>query len=163
MRHLLSILSIMLILASCNTTTTDKKVNKDNANSEITSKSGVLPMLPVEVVEDIIMNADYLDILFEELDFSMSQDKNRAIRIFLQNIDYKTPLKEFNKDCKPLASVLISKNSNTIIEADVYHWDGCYYFIFLDENRKPKYANNMSEIGIRFFQNLKERNFETSN
>ncbi len=156
MKHFLSILSIILILISCDNTTEDKKSKGNKENIETTTKSNSLPILPVEIIEDIAFNADYLDVLFEDLDFSLSQSDNKSIRIFLQNIDFKTPIKDFNNNCKPFASALFSKQGNTIIEADVYHSDKCYYFLFLDKDRKPKYGNLMSNPGIAFFNNLKQ-------
>ncbi len=159
----LLILTLSLILTfSCNNSIKNKtgektnnkpntSIEKENANSEEITRYRPLPR---HIYDQIYKYADYLDIIFEDLDFSMSQENNASIRGFLNNINMKrTPA--VKSSCKPMGHVVFLKKGNPIIEADFFHSPGCYYFLFFDEMGKPIFANSMSDIGIDFFENIK--------
>jgi len=157
-------LLIGMLFISCKENSNKKA---DSKKSEITKsktpkregKIFRLPPLPKGLYEDLFKHADYLDVLFEDLDFSMSQDNNASIRSFLQNINIKRST-ELNTACPPMGHAVFSKHGNTMIECDFYHSEGCYYFIFNYEGDQPAYSNAMSDVGINFFNNLKNRNFK---
>lgn len=133
--------------------------SKQAKNDEIQDEGYRLRPLPKYIYDEIYKYSDYLDVIFEDLDFSMSQEDNKSIRSFLQNINLRrTPL--IKKDCKPMGHVAFMKKGNPIIEADFFHSPGCYYFLFFDEKGAPLYSNAMSDLGIEFFNNLKNRNFK---
>lgn len=132
------------------------------ANNKTTKPEGKvfrLPPLPKGLYEDLFKHADYLDVIFEDLDFSLSQDNNAAIRSFLQNINIKRST-ELNTSCVSMGHAVFSKHGDTMIECDIFHSSGCYYFIFNYEGDPPAYSNAMSEVGISFFNNLKNRSFK---
>ena len=149
-----------------------KDLTKSNIGKEVVSKEAKtekkskeegkiyrLPPLPEHIYHDIYKYSDYLDVLFEDLDFSMSQDNNASIRSFLQNINLKRTA-ALNTACEPMGHASFQKNGQSIIEADFYHEPGCYYFIFYYENEQPMFSNSMSETGIQFFKNLKSQSFK---
>ncbi len=160
---LMMVLSFAMVSCKQNSKTLDSKdTNKIQAKSTESKKDGKiyrLPPLPRHIYDDIYKYSDYLDVLFEDLDFSMSQDNNASIRTFLQNINLKRTA-ALNTACKPMGHVSFIKNGESIIEADFYHEPGCYYFIFYYEGDPPMFSNSMSETGIQFFNNLKSRSFK---
>lgn len=163
---LLIILSLFSI--ACNNSGSNKTENKKEIKEKQNKKSEKveegtyrLPPLPKNTYDQIFKYGDYLDIIFEDLDFSMSQDNNASIRAFLQNFNIKrTSL--IKPSCKPMGHVIFLKNGNSIIEADFYHSPGCYYFLFMYEGDKPMFSNSMSETGINFFENIKKNNFKSA-
>lgn len=162
------ILMLPLFLAfSCNNSTenTNRKSDKSNANISAkreNSKPEEITRyrpLPKHIYDQIYKYADYLDVIFEDLDFSMSQDNNASIRSFLSNINLRrTPA--VKSSCKPMGHVVFLKKGNPIIEADFFHSPGCYYFLFYDEKGKPLFANSMTDMGIRFFDDLKNGRYK---
>ena len=135
------------------------KEAKTEKKSKEEGKIYRLPPLPSHIYQDLYKNSDYLDVLFEDLDFSMSQDNNASIRSFLQNISLKRSA-VLNTACEPMGHASFQKNGQSIIEADFYHEPDCYYFIFYYENEQPMFSNSMSETGIRFFKRLKSQSFK---
>ncbi len=163
MYKILIILMLPLFLAlSCNNGTENKNRESDKSGANISAKKEKQEPekitryrpLPKHIYDQIYKYADYLDVMFEDLDFSMSQDNNASIRSFLGHINLKrTPA--VKSSCKPMGHVVFLKKGNPIIEADFFHSPGCYYFLFYDEQGKPLYANSMTDMGIRFFDDLK--------
>ncbi len=163
MKYIAIILTITIGLIACDSSSKkEATVSKEKSKTKEIVAQDTIPTLPISIIEDIALNADYLDVLFETLNFSMSQDDNKNIRSFLRNIDLKTPLTRIEPNCEVFGSVAFNKKGNTIIEGDIYYSKDCKYFIFLDENRKPKYANKMSGYGIEFFNRLIKGQFKTS-
>ena len=161
-KRILILMLPLFLVFSCNNKTENKSNDRDNskANTAI-KKKNTKPEevtryrpLPKHIYDQIYKYADYLDVMFEDLDFSMSQDNNASIRSFLSNINIRrTPA--VKSSCKPMGHVVFLKKGNPIIEADFFHSPGCYYFLFFDEMGKPIFANSMTDSGINFFENIK--------
>jgi len=154
------------VVLSCKENTKNTMTKEEGKSESKTDKKSLeegkiyrLPPLPQHIYDEIYKYSDYLDVLFEDLDFSMSQDNNASIRVFLKNINLKRSA-ALNTACKPMGHVSFIKNGISIIEADFYHQPGCYYFIFNYEGDPPMFSNAMSETGIRFFNNLKSKSFK---
>ena len=166
MKNYLTLFIVFSIFMISCTNTNDKKQNaradlkkQENISKVSQEDSYRLPPLPSHIYNEIFKYGDFLDVIFEDLEFSMSQENNTSIRSFLQNINLKmtTPIKS---SCKPMGHAVFLKNGTNIIEADFYHGSGCYYFVFMYEGEEPMYSNSMSSIGKTFFNNLKNRNFK---
>jgi len=168
MKNKLLFLVFALLLAfSCNNTSKDKNGEQDNAKAKTSVKKDISDdievtryrPLPKHIYDQIYKYADYLDIIFEDLDISMSQEDNASIRSFLKNINIKrTPA--VKSSCKPMGHVVFIKKGKPIIEADFFHSPGCYYFLFFDEMGKPLFANSMSDTGISFFESIKSGKYK---
>jgi hypothetical protein len=113
-----------------------------------------LMALPEAVFKKIYFEADYLDVIFQELPFSMSQENNASIRQIMNHIDNKPPA-SMPAGCPLFGQQIYQKNGETILEADFYHSPGCYYFIF--RYGGDQYFNGMTDSGVEFYENLKKR------
>jgi len=111
--------------------------------------------LPENVFRILYEKSDYLDVLFDELPFSISQDDNASIRNLLSHIDNKIPVIQ-NKNCVPLGHQIYQEAGVILAEADFYVSEGCNYFVFSYQGKK--YYNNMMTSGINFYENLKKQN-----
>jgi len=106
-----------------------------------------LPSIPLETVEYLWANCDYVDYVFYELPISMSLDNQRSVQYVLQHIsDAPAPLLP---ECKPIGRIFYQVKGENVLMADLYFSQGCTYFVFL-ENDKPKYANYMTEKGVAY-------------
>ena len=56
-------------------------------------------------------------------------------------------------DCKPIGRIMFKDDDGIRLEADLFFSKNCSYFVFM-ENNKPKYANFMSDEGVKFFNNV---------
>lgn len=123
---------------------------------ETTSQQSFLTALPADIFKKVYAEADYLDVIFENLPFSMSQENNASIRQILNHVDNKPP-QTIPANCPLFGQQLYMKNGEIILEADFFHSEGCYYYIF--KHNGKKYYNGMTQTGITFFDNLKKRKF----
>ena len=160
-------LTALLTTFSCgNGKGKEKKAEKKNVKVEehadgkdIRKDYYLLPPLDNNILRDIYDSSDYLDVIFEDLDFSMSLSDNKSIRGFLNYINFKMS-PHIKPGCKPMGHFVFVKKGTTVIEGDFYHSPGCYYFLFQDSDGKNIYANAMSDEGVAFFNNIKRRNFK---
>lgn len=154
---------VLISIYSCKEKETNKSLEDSGMKVETSvetspannSKLDFSP-LPASLFKPVYMEADYMDILFEELPFSMSQDNNASIRQILNYIDVNAP-DSYDSNCPLFGQLLVQKEAVYILEADIYHSDGCYYWLI--KHRGKKYLNGMTDAGIKFFNQLKNRNF----
>ncbi len=96
-------------------------------------------------------SATNVDVIFYNLSFSLSQNKQQDIRGMINTIDKEVPV--INPACQAIGRIFFVVDGRNAVEADMYFQDGCHYYVFM-ENGKPKYANNMTEAGVNFFTNV---------
>jgi len=150
---------IVLLNAGCGTDTAKKnnanKVQKSE-NLEVKAESSVkIIPLPGKLFKQLYEEADYLDVIFEDLPFSMSQEDNKSIRQFLVNVDVNAPEK-IDNSCVPMGHQVYQKEGEIIAEADFYVSAACTYYVFFIGGKK--YHNKMLPNGIEFFNKLKSGN-----
>ena len=166
-QRLFTFLILFTLLFSCNNekqhkkSHSDKKAEAAKTEAKKSKKEDyyMLPPLKNYIYRDIYDSSDYMDIIFDDLDFSMSLSDNKSIRGFLKYINMNIS-PHIKPSCKPMGHFAFIKKGKTIIEGEFYHSPGCYYFIFQDSDGKNVYANSMSAEGIAFFKNIKTRNFK---
>ena len=158
-------MSMLLAFTSCKDKSESKKNTTADDKTAMENKPAkkkdyyMLPPLNNHIQRDIYDSADYLDIIFDDLDFSMSLSDNKSIRGFLNYINFNIS-PHIKPGCKPMGHFAFVKRGNTIIEGEFYHSPGCYYFVFQNSDGENVYANAMSQEGIDFFNNIKHRNFK---
>lgn len=131
-----------------------KKESKTKAENTSASaqKYGDLPALPADQMNSLIQQTSYIDYIFYNLPFSISQDNRPSIlaNIKLMSSDQMGPILT---SCQPLGREFFHIGGQIAFEAEIYFQDGCFGYVFL-ENEKPKYANKVSAEGMKFYSNI---------
>lgn len=150
----------LLFLFGCGdkSATTKKADNVSSASKTQTVKSNysggtpIYPSIPHELGMKIWNEGEMIDYLFHNLPFSMSQDEPKSIQT---NMTYIAPelVYEIPSQCKPIARQFYQVGGDIILEADVYYSEDCYFYVFLVDG-KPQYANQMTDSGKFFFDNI---------
>lgn len=117
----------------------------------VSNNAGSLPPMPKERLQNLWDNCDYIDFVFFDLDFSMSQEEKSAIQGTVAGIGANAPT--LNPACKPIGRVFFQVAGKNVEEADLVMGQGCVYYIF-QENNKPAYANLLTERGFKFYQDV---------
>ena len=125
-----------------------------NAQMEVDLSSPAIPGIPEEVMVELINNCTFIDYIFRELPFSLSQDEPRSIKQNILFIDYEKPLVRIPLSCKPDGRKFFQIKGDIKYEADVYILNGCTFYVFVDKQNKPIYANYITQEGIKFYSNI---------
>ncbi|MDF1698001.1 MAG: hypothetical protein P1U56_19295 [Saprospiraceae bacterium] len=141
MKNLLILIFCTLVLASC----------KPEPKKPI-GKFGDLSALPENSMKRMITQATYIDYIFYDLPFSISQDDQPSIHSNLKLIALEQ-LGSIQEGCKPIGREFFHINGEIAYEAEIYFQEGCYGYVFF-ENNKPAYANKISPSGMKFYSNI---------
>lgn len=100
----------------------------------------------------LMKECDFIDYIFFDLPFSLSQDEKESI---IQNMNFisREGVTNIPAACKPMARKFFKVKGTIVWEAEVYMSDQCKHFIFYKDN-KAVYANKMAQSGINFYNNL---------
>lgn len=158
MRRFTLLFSLLLVLAifGCQNeqTETAEKPTPAPAQKEepkMVPAGEFLPSVPIEKLEYLWNNCDYVDYVFYDLPISMSLDVKNSIQYALSHIA-ENPA-SLRPDCKPIGRIFFQVQGENYLEADFYFSNGgCTYYVFL-ENGKPKYGNYMTEEGAKYMNN----------
>lgn len=151
-RSIIFILAVFII-TSCNTdrkkATTSEASQSQQAKQE--SKYS-LSSLPQAEMLRLFQEATYIDYIFYDLPFSISQDNQPSIHANLKLISAE-PLDYLPVNCKPIGREFFQISGDIAYEAELYFSDGCYGYVFL-KDEKPLYGNKISEEGMKFYTNI---------
>jgi hypothetical protein len=111
-----------------------------------------LPSLPQAEMKKLFDEATYVDYIFYDLPFSVSQDNKASIHANLNMISPEK-MNGISKSCKPIGREFFHIGGEIVYEADLYFSEGCFGYIFL-KDEKPTYANKLSAEGGKFYSNL---------
>jgi hypothetical protein len=112
--------------------------------------AATLPSVSLALLERIWKEGTQVDYIFYDYPFTMSLNDQPSIQYALKQIaENPAPLKP---ECKPAGRVSYQIKGNIVLEGDFYFSTGCTYFVF-EENRQKKYANYMTDEGIKYFNN----------
>lgn len=147
-----TLLLFSLLLLQCNN---DPKTEGDIANSTSTvapaQTVATYPSITEEKMKYIYDNCDYIDFIFYDVDFSMSQNQRPAI---IQTIGgVSTTAAPIDTNCKPVGRVFFQVQGINALEADLFFTGNCMYYIFL-ENGTYTYANLMTPQAATFYQKI---------
>jgi len=150
------------LLMSCGDSATKKPTAKNNnAKTSAPAKpSGVknqvaLQSIPKATIRNLWNTCTYIDYIFHDLPFSMSQDETESIQANLNYISSEVQ-SYIPNNCKPIARQMFHVGGDIVLEADVYLSDVCQFYVFV-ENEKPVYANKMSPSALQFFSTMFSR------
>jgi hypothetical protein len=107
--------------------------------------------IPVERLENLFYNCDYIDYLFYQTNFSMSQSDQAAIQTTLAAIGAEAPT--VYPECQAIGRIFFQIEGQNAAEADIYLSQQCMYYVWM-ENGKPAYANLMTENAVKFYANI---------
>jgi len=138
-----SFLFALLLLSHC---------RGGNPNQEASTEAAPpWPALPAERIQDLAQRSDYIDYVFYYANFSLSQDEPEAVRQAVSFIGSGGIRPK--ADCKPMGRIFFQEKGDILLQGDMYFQEGCYYFLFL-ENDQPKYAHAMSPGAQAFFRQI---------
>lgn len=124
--------------------------------SETKSKTeqveNTLQPLPIIELQRLFEDATYVDYIFYDLPFSISQSDQASIRQNILLIGQNMPT-SISERCKPLGREFFHVGGDIVWEAEVYHSNNCYGYVFLKDG-KAVYANAFSDEGKKFYANL---------
>lgn len=155
MKNILLLL-IAIAFFSCNTDKTKQKVEtpKTTETKKVADIPLPYPPIPEEDIRVMWEKSDYIDYLFYATNFSLSQNDQASIRQFLSFLASASGNK--NESCKSLGRVFFQEKGDILYEAEFYFQEGCTYLVFLVDN-KPKWSNQLTPQGKKFFMNLFKR------
>lgn len=136
---------ILLSLTLCLTFSCKQKKDPNTKFSELAA-------LPADKFQKLFSEATYIDYIFYDLPFSISQDDKPSISANL-NLISREKMGPLNIHCKPLGREFFHIDGVITFEAEIYFQEGCYGYVFL-QNEKPIYANKISEDGMKFYNNI---------
>lgn len=140
-------------IISCKTESKKETPKKTTVPTQIKNgKYGDLPPLPKKELNKLFAKATYVDYIFYNLPFAISQDDKPSISSNLRLIA-KDQMGPIAQDCKPIGREFFHIDGEIIYEADIYFQSGCYGYVFF-ANKVPTYANKVSESGIKFYTNI---------
>ncbi|MBK7222980.1 MAG: hypothetical protein IPH94_17205 [Saprospiraceae bacterium] len=113
-----------------------------------------LQALPTEMINKMLAEVDYIDYIWHDLPFSLSQEEKDGINTNISFISNEA-VPELSPDCKAIGRKFYNVKGETIATADVYFSPGCYYYVFLD-GEKPIYASKITAQGINFYTQIIE-------
>lgn len=111
-----------------------------------------LPALPQSVMEQLFREATYVDYIFYDLPFSLSQDNQASIHANLKLIS-SVGLENLPQGCKPIGREFFHIGGEIAYEADLYFSSGCIGYVFL-KDEKPIYGSKLTEEGMKFYTNI---------
>jgi len=140
------------VLSSCGDTAKKGSTAPDSA--EVPSKSGVvnakqtgLPSITLEEMQILYEQSDYIDLIFYNMDFSMSVNDKPNVQRVVTFVDKTQPNPNFT--CPTMGRIIFQKNGEILIEADMHIDKTCSHFVFF-KNGKKAFANNISDILLGF-------------
>ncbi len=112
--------------------------------------AATLPSIPLSLLEEIHQRGTQADYIFYDHPFTLSLSEQPSIQYSIRHIaEDPAPMKP---ECRPAGHLSYQINGNIVLEGDFYFSQGCTYFVFT-EGQQPKYANFMTDEGIRYFNN----------
>ena len=124
---------------------------KQQAESPEGSATGSYPSITDSIMVHLWENCDFIDYIFYNFDFSLSQGDKPAIQASLNHVSREVP--EINPECRSIGRIFYQVEGENVMEADIILTEQCQYYIFYENGRKT-YANKLSEAGIGFYNGV---------
>ncbi len=113
-----------------------------------------VPGIPTDVMVQLLNQCTYIDYIFKDLPFSVSQNEDPSIDQNIRFIDSSKPVGHLPQNCTPIARKFFQINGEIVYDVDVYFSNNCTFYVFVDKQNKPIYANYMTPAGIEFYNNI---------
>lgn len=154
---LLSVIFGILILFSCKDEAKKPTQPVEKTPPAVDMSQPEIPGVTQEVMIRLLDQCTYVDYIFHSLPYSISQNEDPSIDMNVSFIDYKRPLGRIPKDCKPIGRKFFHIKGEIVYDVDVYLSSQCRFYVFVDKNNKPLFANYMTEDGLKFYADMASR------
>jgi len=144
LKRLSFLILIALAFTACKN---DGSSDSSAASQEVIGKR--MPTLPADQYSKMFQYVTNIDFIAYQADLSMSFDDPNSVRTILGYISKDAT--SIPDQCEKSVRVTLISNGNIYKEADVYSYDGCNAFVFI-ENGVGTYANALDPLGLEFFQ-----------
>lgn len=152
MDRFIVLLLSLAALAGCQGGQAEKgAARQEQAVAEAPAGEKLYPSIPLDTLQMLWDQCDYIDYIFYYQDFSISQNQQADIRGAIRYISEEAPAIQPN--CQPIGRIFFQVQGDNRLEADLHFTQGCTYFIFY-ENGKKAYANAIMPAGISFFNQV---------
>ncbi len=148
---IITLTAFLLIFMSCKNGEQKNETN-NTATSVTTSMTPVPPAIPTERLIYLFENTNYLDFIFSDLPFSMSQEDKSSIQQTIRYINPVAPV-SINTQCSSFADLIFQVEGEIVSEAKIFFQPECTYYLIY-EGGELKYSASFTEEGIKFFNNL---------
>ena len=147
------ILALVVALFSCQSGQQEEKTNQQQEKAPTQQVTGeqLYPSLPLDTIQMLWRECDYIDYVFYYQDFSVSQSKKVDIQASIRHISEEVPAIQPN--CQPIGRLFYQVQGDNRMEADLHFIQGCTYFIFY-ENGNKAYANKIMPAGVQFLNQI---------
>ena len=155
MNRILLLFCLMLALGACQegqNSSTNSETAEATDTPAAPSANHQYTSVPLDTLTMLWENCDYIDYIFYNFNFSMSQNEKNSIRTTLRHIAEQVP-PSINPACKPMGRIFYQVDGRNALEGEFYLGEGCLYYIFFKDG-KPAYANLMTNTGVDFFRNI---------
>lgn len=147
---------LLLMVSSCGNGESGKSSTSDSpattASTEAAAKPApAYPSISVDRLEYLWKNATYMDVVFYELPVALNQSTPEQIRSTIAHIAEDAPV--IDPKCKPVGRIFFQVNGKNVEEADIYFQNGCTFYLWMKDG-KPTHANNFTQAGIEFYNNI---------
>ncbi len=129
----------------------------DPASSSQAAEGPEIPGVPKDVMVKLLNECTYVDYIFHELPFSLSQSEDPSIDQNISFIDFNKPLGRIPKNCKAIARKFFQIKGEIVYDVDVYLTNECKFYVFVDKKNQPLYANYMTEAGVKFYSQIAQQ------
>ena len=149
-----TLLMIAITLFSCQSGQQEQDTNQQKQEQVSTQQAAgekLYPSLPLDTLQLLWNQCDYIDYVFYYKDFSVSQNQRGDIQNAIRSISEDVPVIQPN--CQPIGRIFFQVQGENRLEADLHFSQGCTYFIFY-ENGKKTYANTIMPAGVQFFNQI---------
>ena len=150
--------SVLLIVffGGCGNPTSNTENDELQSVTSDATEGPSYPSITQEEMIDLFNRCDYVDYIFYDFSFSISQGEKPAIQAALNHVSKS--IAKINTNCKPIGRIFYQIEGVNVLEADIYFAEGCQYYLFY-KDQKPVYANELSPAGVAFYQSV-FKNFE---
>lgn len=142
-----SLLLLLIVMITCWVWSSCKQGEKPQNKSA--AEKTALQALPKEMIDKMYAEVDYIDYLWHDLPFSLSQEEKESINTNISFISDQA-MEAIPSTCKPIGRKVYNIKGNTYLTADVYFTPSCQFYVFLD-GEKPIYASKMTAQGVTFY------------
>ncbi|MCI5080097.1 MAG: hypothetical protein MRY78_00310 [Saprospiraceae bacterium] len=143
-----------IFMVACNQSSSEQSQSNDvkgNSSDLAKAETEQLPPMPLDTLKMLYDNTDYVDFVFFDANFSISQNDKASIQATVAHIS--TDGTQINPSCQPRGRVFYQMEGINRFEADFFLNQECVYFIFYQQGKKM-YATKMTQQGFNFFANI---------
>lgn len=151
MQKLLILLSFLILAACGGGSHSNTATSTASAKPAPTPQGTPMESIPFEEVKNLFDKCDYIDYLFYNTNFSISQNQKGSIQTAISHIAQSPAI--HNPACKAIGRIFYQIEGKSILEADIHFQDGCTYFRFL-KDKKYAYGNLMTDDGVLYMNNI---------